>query len=454
MNTNERDALRAALDAYKRFDLTAAIARAYPDQPDLSTYLIGAFSAENLVLYANQMVDNFNEVIAKGLWVSVPGHSIEGQRRVNHIAAMQQFLAAVEQSALEQVSTLLAQLISYQMDHGFWRLPGSEVLPPDAAELKQLSDMIKVQTKRLEEAQGHLVELLSRIDTERAGLNSFSNEKKAEFEELRKMVAESKQHLNTITTTQEEAKKKEATIGAIEASGKKVVEGLNVELGVVKKELDAFKSSAGEAQEKLSTDTANARRSLDASEKLYKFIKGKEQEIIKLLGMAADAALGTKYDSRGSQIGKGLRFWQWAVPLSVLIAVVWVIVVFTCLKTDDLNEWINLVINLLKTSPAFVLMGFVFAQYGKERNLQEEWMFKAAVAMTINAYADLLEDKDKESNMSRQQLILNALRQVHTPPKLHNEKGGSLFSWRAKDLKSSLDQLTESIKGIKDAAKP
>lgn len=454
MNTNERDALRAAIDAYRRYDLTAAVARAYPDQSDLGSFMIGAFSAENLVVYANQLMANFEEVLANGLWVSIPGQSIEAQRRVNHVAVVQQFLNAVEQSALEQVSTLLAQLIGYQMDHGIWRLPEQGSSVPDAAELKQVSDRIKAQTKRLEEAQAYLEQLLGRIESERSGLSAFANEKRAEFEELRKMVSEAKQNLNAIIASLEEAKKKEAVISEIEAAGRKTVESLSVELGVVKKELEAFKTSATELQGKLTSDAGEANRVLELAKQLYEFVKGKESEIIRLTGMAADGSMGNKFEDRGSKLDPPLKFWRVMVGLAALLSIVWVVVVFLCFRTIDLDPWANLLVNILKTSPMLVILGFSMAQYTKERNLREEYAFKAAVAMTITAYADLLNERDGETNLSRQKLILQALANVHTPPKLHSEKGGSLFSWRAKELRGTLEQLNESIKGIKDAARP
>src|SRR5690606_9636661 len=170
----------------------------------------------------------------------------------------------------------------------------------------------------------------------------------------------------------------------IETRAKKLTEDLNVQLGVIKKTYDDYQKTSGELIEQQTEQAAGSKRVMEEAETLYTFLNGKKEEINRLLGMAADASLGTKYNDRGEKVGKGLKFWQWAVPISVVAAVIWVIVVFTCLKSTEFDVWVNLAINLLKTSPVFILMGFVFSQYTKERNLQEEWLFKAAVAMTIN----------------------------------------------------------------------
>lgn len=300
----------------------------------------------------------------------------------------------------------------------------------------------------MELAQETLNALFADGELERKSLNAFTAEKKAEFAEIRKMLAEAKQHLTEISNLLNHSTSIDTAILEIQSRGNKLVEEIGIELGVFKKEFDALRDSSNALSSEQSENTRESKQVVEKTNVLYEFIKGKEQEIIKLLGMAADASLGTKYNSRGEQIGKALRFWQWAVPVSVIIAVAWVLTVFTCLKTTDFGEWVNLGINLLKTSPAFILMGFIFSQYGKERNLQEEWMFKAAVAMTINTYANLLEDKDKETNLSRQQLILNALKQVHSPPQLYGDKT-ALFSLRAKELRTVLESLNETMQNIK-----
>lgn len=46
-------------------------------------------------------------------------------------------------------------------------------------------------------------------------------------------------------------------------------------------------------------------------------------------------------------------------------------------------------------------MDFVFRYYNKERTLQEEYTFKAAIANTIKAYSDLLNGEVKIDSKTR-----------------------------------------------------
>ena len=137
-----------------------------------------------------------------------------------------------------------------------------------------------------------------------------------------------------------------------------------------------------------------------------------------------------------------------AVPGITVLALIWVVIVFTCLKSNTGNITVDVLLNLAKTIPAFVLMGFVFKQYTKERNLQEEYAFKAAIANTIKAYSDLLTGEDKPENVTKQAMLKEVIKRVQTPPKLYHESGGRMFSFSTKYLSETIKNLNETIKTI------
>jgi hypothetical protein len=247
----------------------------------------------------------------------------------------------------------------------------------------------------------------------------------------------------------ESSQKAEGEIKKVDESSKKVLQDLEVQLGIMTKGFDAFKGDSDKLKSELAEALNAAKEQLEKSDKQYNTILGYRETIEKYLGYSVDGYLGNKFDDRAVKLRKALRFWPWAVPVSVVLSIAWVAIVFTCLRTDLGNEWVNLGINLLKTSPAFILMGFTFGQYAKERNLQEEYAFKSAVAMTINAYANLLADKDTEQNKSRQQLILRALEEVHKQPKLYSDKGGTLISLKAREMRETMQTLNETLQNLK-----
>ena len=61
-----------------------------------------------------------------------------------------------------------------------------------------------------------------------------------------------------------------------------------------------------------------------------------------------------------------------------------------------------------------LLVGFVFNQYGKERNLQEEYAFKSAIAMTLTSYSQMLseDDGDIKTKSSKQEMLLKSIKKL------------------------------------------
>lgn len=76
------------------------------------------------------------------------------------------------------------------------------------------------------------------------------------------------------------------------------------------------------------------------------------------------------------------------------------------------------------------------AQYSRERSLWEEYAFKAAVALTINPYADKLDGI--ENNKLKQQLIIDSIMNVYSKPKSMYQKENPTSD----TLKSILNTVT------------
>jgi hypothetical protein len=91
-------------------------------------------------------------------------------------------------------------------------------------------------------------------------------------------------------------------------------------------------------------------------------------------------------------------------------------------------------------------MGFVFNQYNKERNLQEEYAFKSAVAMTLTAYSNMLENKDEEGNKTRQEMLLKSIEQLYNQPRIHSQTRESKSTNQLKEVIQSLSDVVRNFK--------
>lgn len=449
MNAETKSSLLDHIAEFHKLDFTAAFATWKPDQPDLGAIQLANYTGTTFHQLSKQFTESLGTALSKTSWHVIPnvlnGHTEWGQ--VDLLNMYSNHISHVQNNNIDAAAGNLDRLIWHAMTSGYW-LDEQVRKPVSLAESRSIADELATSAKRIQQQLEHVRETTEELAARRQDLVAFTEEKKNELADIRRGLDEATKYLNELQSIVQQATSKSGEVTSIKDAAQELLNELNVQLGLITKSFEAFKSDSDALKTDLTTNAANSKVALDKAETKYKEILGHKNTIERLVGMAADGHLGNKHEARADEIQKGLTFWRTAVPVSVVLSIVWVVIVFTCLPAHLENEWINLGVNLLKTVPAFIMLGFVFNQYSKERNLQEEYSFKAAVAMTINAYAELLSQKDGEPNKSRQQMIMNALKQVHIPPRLYSDRSGSLFSLKAKELRETLATLNESIQGL------
>lgn len=335
------------------------------------------------------------------------------------------------------------------MEHDLWNKMRREFDPIDLDEkqtkiisllheIENIASSLKITQSGINQQESYIKEIGK-------NLTEFVDQKKQELYIVGEAVPTVQNQKGEIDSVLKNVQQADSDIRAVQKNHQELFEQLKISKDNQEKE---FKESVARYQDdfsrvKASVDEGNNQIAFFKS--LEKFIKEKQAEIVELGGMAAGAALGGTFGLRGSKIEKQLLFWKVAVPSITVLAMAWVIIVFTCLKSRTNEVFVNVLLDLAKTVPAFVLMGFVFKQYTKERHLEEEYAFKAAVANTIKAYSDLLKNEDKNDNKSRQTMLSESVKLVQTPPKIHSDNPRRLFSFSTKNLANSIKNLNETL---------
>lgn len=171
-------------------------------------------------------------------------------------------------------------------------------------------------------------------------------------------------------------------------------------------------------------------------------ILAKEKEINRLLGQANDGSLGAKFHERQEKI-QNYSYIFMALVIVALGATSWW--TFRVFKTYIVQDWMTFGMNMIRTFPAWFLVWWLIGRYTSERKLQEEYAFKAAVAMSMRNHSELLNDSDKgnqEERATRQIMLQRALENIYKNPN-SKEKGLTISS---KSVNDSLKQLIEIIK--------
>ncbi|WP_312820675.1 hypothetical protein [Kaistella carnis] len=452
MNINQKQIVEQILEEIKAINIEEMLINANPTETDFNKINIGKYSATEFLFLFNKMVNQLDDELKNGLGFLLPftenySNDFGSVNLQSNLSTIKSYLNSNQFAAIEP---LLDSLIHYQIKNGFWNK--SEVMshPIDSEELKKQKTVINLNQKAIEKNLQSYEELKINLDTTASDFNEFIAEKKVELIEITNLLSTANNQLAEINTVVSNSSNKDTEIDGILKNIKDKVTTVSESITEYEADFTSIKKDNSELKIELETSIANALEDLKKSKEGIGFIESNREEIVRLTGMAADGALGSKFDQRQYVLNKGLNFWKWAIPVMTILAGGWVVIVFTYLVPNFKDEWVNILVSILKTSPAFILLGFVFSQYKKERNLQEEYAFKSAVAMTLTAYSEMLSNADVEDNTSRQQMLLKSIEMVYNQPQIHPLKSERLFSFNTKDLKETVGTLTDAVKNIKN----
>ena len=241
-----------------------------------------------------------------------------------------------------------------------------------------------------------------------------------------------------------------AQVGAIRSEAEK----LNTEIA-------AFRNQ--------SRDTAkNISELADEAETSAKAVKDAETEsgklrdgIAKIYQLATDRGLANAFDARKTEVGKlATRWLQWAFGEGVLIVVI-AIGLALWVKPTSWSEFVFY--RLAYLTPLVFLLGFSISQYLKERGLTERYAFKAAAALSLESYTELLARRFPGDDNVEQilEFVLSAMQSIYKEP--HQDKNRTSykldFGNKAVWVKYAADEFAEisrrptSKRSKKDGAK-
>lgn len=452
MNINQKQTILDLLDKIKKVNIEELIIDANPTETDFSKINIGKYSAKEFLFLFNKMINQLDHELKTGLGFLLPfienySNDFGSVNLQNDLNSIKSYL---DTKQFKYVEPILDSLIHYQIKNGFWNSSEIKSQPVDIEEIKELKGLINLNQKAIDKNLKSYNVLKTNFENTVLEFNGFVEEKKAELSKITTLLEAAHSQLTDINSIVSSSTNKETEIDGILKNIKDKVTTVSESILEYETNFETIKKENSKLKTDLETSIEKASHDLKKSKEGIEFIDSKREEIIRLTGMAADGSLGSKFDQRQEKLEKGLSFWKWAVPIMTVLACIWIVVVFTCLVPDFEDEWVNILVSILKTSPAFILLGFVFSQYKKERNLQEEYAFKSAVAMTLTAYSEMLSNADSDDNNSRQQMLLKSIEMVYNQPQIHPMKNDILFSFNTKDLKETVSSLTEAVKDIKN----
>lgn len=449
MKIEERDAILEQIEKIKQFDIVELISSQYENETDIESISIGRYPMDKFVKFFNNAILFLEAELKTDNFYFYPIQaSAQPIANINLSSTLSNILAHLENGTVLQLPGIIDKLITYQNYFGFWRASAYKIHDVNEEEVKDLAQKLKITSKNYEKQLALLKSTYDELISEKNSLNDYVQSRKKEMESITQSLQSVKNTVQEVETLKTNAVNKDTEISGLLKNIQDKIKQVQSDITNYQKSFKEIDINWNEIKNDLDGTIKTVNKNFEQSKSDISFIEGKKALIEKLTGMAADGALGSKFNDRESKLKEKIPFWRGAIIAMTIISIAWAVIVFTCLNANFNNDWINLGVNLLKTTPAFILLGFVFKQYSKERNLEEEYAFKSAVAMTLTAYSNMLAEGDREHNDSKQKMLLASIERLYTEPKIYSEKRGTLFSFNTNRLKDAVDSLNENLKNI------
>jgi hypothetical protein len=351
-----------------------------------------------------------------------------------------------------QVHRGLKWLISFEAFYGFWTKSKDRIHDVETIKLKETAEEIEVVKIAVQQIMNKLEEKSSMLDAKAGELQNFILTKQQELDiinskrdEINNKTTEANQLLITINDYKSQSENSKNLANEHKEEVKRILEE---EKDVVTK-FNAQANSLTAAQQVSLTEVEMRLGKIDEDYEHIKskreYIDLKELDIIKLATKAGDGALGHTFGTREGNLGSRVTLWMILTFVMIAILFTWIFIVFYYLNDSIYSpDWINPLISAIKTIPAFIILAFVARQYTKERNLQEEYAFKSAIAMTLTAYADEIA---REEDEDRREIIKETINKVYKAPRISTEKM-NFMGMSSKQKKEYFETLTNTLKDV------
>lgn len=458
MNQEQKQRVLAQLDPFWKLDIDKRIAEVYKDYTDLSSIAVGYYTVSELSQYSKKVISQLGQVLETPFSNILPfqyqfqndfGNGNLGDDLTN-------MNALIEANNFPDAVNVLTRLVYYQVANGFW----DKVLEKD--DKKRFAHIVEMESK-LNLAS----ELLNKnIETNKTLLESLKSEK----ENLETLVSTKKKELGeiegllpTARNNSEELNRLLNTSTATNESINGLLTQQNTNLDTITKKIEeektvytAFQKDIKELKELFNTEIENGgKKNIEFDKMLASVLeqsKTFDKQILvlnELIGKEGAVRLFNTFNDRKKDLDAPVKRWAWIVIGTGVAALLLIIGIFTnffglitTMPMPQSIDWQFLVINSLKSTPIMIVLFFTIKQYVRERTFQEEYAFRSAIALTVQAYGDI-------SGSKKEDLILQAVSTIYSLPSMMKDKPTSFFGYRSKTLTDTMKEINETLKTIK-----
>jgi hypothetical protein len=448
--------LPSVIKGFHELNIDNRIAEAYKNQPDLSLVKIVHFTVIEFVEFSKKAITIIEDLLNSKLITVLPtNYNFQNDFGAGDLLTdIDQYNTAFLTNNFDAAFYNLQRIIYYLVQNGLWEKEPEKSKTKKIEIISEIESKLNLLSEKLNKNIDDNAKLLSDLNSEKVGLVNFINAKNQELNEITSLIVSARKNSDEITRLLNTGTENNQKINSIleqqntklEETKKRLLEEIAVYNALennFKRLQNLYETEIGITQNK-NTDFDTLLKSVTDNSSTF---EARLNVLNELIGKEGAVKLFSTFNDRKKDFQAIVKRWFRTVIGTGIVAFALVICLFTnffgLVGGVPVIGWEYLLINSLKSVPIMVVLYFTIRQYVKERSYEEEYAFRSAIALTVQAYGDIAGAKKEE-------LIFKAVESIYTMPVMMKERSG-LFSFRTKNINETLKQLNETIKGIKDS---
>ena len=446
MNANQRQSILDAIVKFENADFETPFKNKYKDTETFDSIVIADYSIAELFAMAKRSISQLKEFLENGNWQIIPSDNIQipmyGSITLRNVII--NTTNYLNSASYDHAASQIKPLVYFEMMCGFWDQPKKIELGIRESSLKTLEQRAELTMLHIDARENKVKLLIDELETKKTEIEKLISTKKQELETLKSNQSESN---NILKDIQGASKSATSELSTIETHNKKVqtiLDELETAQRKVEEQIKTSNTHITDSKNALNDFNSDAASKIAQIKSDYESVSNNAEEVRKMMGYIADGTLSHSFNKRKEDLEKRVDNWGNICTWVAVFAIIWVCVVFFKLNADTGNVWGDILINGIKSSPLFFLLGFAISQYQKERNLMEEYAFRESVAVTLTAYLEQMPEKEDED---KRRLLISTVEQLYTKPVIANKEYG-LLKFDSKDLSDTSKTLKELVEAL------
>lgn len=260
----------------------------------------------------------------------------------------------------------------------------------------------------------------------------------AELQRLQTMTADSGTNAEAVNSNLQRSNEVKAQLDQLLTDVTTRLEALETSV----QQTQARETDTKTLYESLNTDIAGLR---DSAKSVVDKVSAHQETITEQLKQAAAAGLFGAFESAKSQHQSAAKFWGIVTFISLIAAVVAGGVLLYLTRNSDLTvEY--LLRKFLIVTPFIYWLVICSQRFSKAKRLQEEYTFKSALSLSLEAYRDMLK-REAADEVTRTEVVPVLADAVG---KLFESPSSSISKYPHKDDKSHLQTALDTMEKLTD----